>query len=101
MRMRPRLLTLAIVVLAWNSVAFAQDRSVELPTKDQRSPAAKFKISIAPEEAKPGETVTPKIDANLQGKWHIYPLKLPKDVDGLAAHTTLSSAKSCSAPSTK
>lgn len=78
------LLVFALILLASNSMTIAQELSVELPKKDQRSPAAKFKVTLSPEKAKAGDTVTLKIDADITEHWHIYPLELPDGAIGLA-----------------
>ncbi len=47
--------------------------SVELPTTNQTSPLARFKIELSPGNAKPGEIVTLRINTTVAKSWHIYP----------------------------
>ena len=48
--------------------------SVSLPTADQRSPAAAFKISLVPTKGDPS-IVRLSVEATIKDGWHIYPLK--------------------------
>ena len=57
--------------------------TVELPTTKQTSPLAKFKIELSPDNAKPGEIVTLKINASVAKSWHIYPI-VASEKDGEA-----------------
>ena len=52
----------------------ASSLSVSLPTSDQRSPAAAFKVSLVPTK---GDTsvVRLSVEATIADGWHIYPLK--------------------------
>ncbi len=47
----------------------------KLPAEGQTSPYAEFTVELSPSDAKPGNIVTLKIDANVAKKWHIYPIK--------------------------
>lgn len=70
---------MATIVSAIGSAQQTTDRaqspySVELPTANQRSPLASFKIELSPGNAKPGEIVTLKVKASIAKSWHIYPI---------------------------
>lgn len=48
--------------------------SVDLPTAEQRSPVAQFKVRLTPATAKPGARVTLNIVTTVADGWHIYPV---------------------------
>ena len=58
--------------------------SVQLPSADQTSPAAKFVVTVAPKSAKPGEEITVTVKATIAKGWHVNAVELPKDAMGLA-----------------
>ncbi len=75
------LLTVAAVVMpgaraACQTPASAQQSpySVQLPTEHQVSPSVAFTVSLAPVDAKPGETVTLAVKADIQPGWHVSAL---------------------------
>ena len=67
-------LLMAFAILV--SISTAQDAKPdsEISLKKQlESPAVNFKIEISPQKAKPGDTVTLEIEADVVEGWHIYP----------------------------
>ena len=51
----------------------------QLPGEGQTSPYAEFTVELSPNNAKPGNIVTLKIDANVAKTWHIYPIESSPD----------------------
>lgn len=52
-------------------VSKAKELSVQLPTAEQESPAAKFRIVVSPATAQPGDEVTLTVNAEIAKDWHI------------------------------
>ena len=62
---------------------------VELPTSEQRSPAATFVVELSPADAGPGDVVTATVKVTVAPGWHIYPESLPRTKAGIATEIQL------------
>jgi len=62
---------------------------VQLPAEGERSSAAKFTVTLSPNDAKLGEEVTLTIKATVAEGWHIYPTKSPDEKEAIGYPTEI------------
>ncbi len=91
---------LAIFFIVGAAVVKGQDAgratdsvSLKLPTEDQKSPVASFEVVLSPSAPKPGDEVSLTIHATVKDGWHVYPLKLPAGVVGVASEIEIESSR--------